>query len=80
MSLNIKNPRTHQLVRELATALQVSQTDAVTLAVEEALHRDQNTYASRLKNIRKTATQIRAHVKNTSESDREIYDRDGLFT
>lgn len=37
MSLNIKNERTHALVRELATLRGVSQTDAVTEAVEQRL-------------------------------------------
>jgi antitoxin VapB len=37
MSLNIKNERTHALVRELATLTGMSQTDAVTDAVERRL-------------------------------------------
>lgn len=37
MSLNIKNERTHALVRELATLMGVSQTDAVNDAVSRRL-------------------------------------------
>jgi antitoxin VapB len=37
MSLNIKNPETHRLVRELAEATGLSQTAAVTLAVSAQL-------------------------------------------
>jgi antitoxin VapB len=37
MSLNIKNERTHELVRRLATLTGMSQTDAVTDAVERRL-------------------------------------------
>lgn len=37
MSLNIKNPETHRLVRELAKAMGLSQTAAVTLAVSAQL-------------------------------------------
>lgn len=37
MSLNIKNPETHRLVRELAKATGLSQTAAVTLAVSAQL-------------------------------------------
>jgi antitoxin VapB len=37
VSLNIKNERTHALVRELATLRGVSQTDAVTEAVERRI-------------------------------------------
>ena len=38
MSLNIKNERTHALVRELATLRGVSQTEAVEDAVRAHLH------------------------------------------
>lgn len=37
VSLNIKNERTHALVRELATLRGVNQTDAVTEAVEHRI-------------------------------------------
>ena len=37
MSLNIKNERTHALVRELATLTGMTQTDAVTDAVQRRL-------------------------------------------
>jgi antitoxin VapB len=37
VSLNIKNERTHALVRELATLRGVNQTDAVTEAVERRI-------------------------------------------
>jgi antitoxin VapB len=40
MSLNIKNERTHQLIRELATIQGVSLVAAVTEAVEEKLARE----------------------------------------
>ncbi|MDR0591883.1 MAG: type II toxin-antitoxin system VapB family antitoxin [Bifidobacteriaceae bacterium] len=39
MSINIKNPRTHGLVRELAAATGLTQTAAVELAVREQLRR-----------------------------------------
>ncbi len=37
MSLNIKNPETHQLARELAALLQTTVTSAVTLALKESI-------------------------------------------
>lgn len=37
MPLNIKNDETHRLARELAQQLQLSITDAVTLALRESL-------------------------------------------
>ena len=40
MSLNIKNPRCHRLVRELAGLTGESMTSAVTRAVEERLERE----------------------------------------
>jgi antitoxin VapB len=39
MSLNIKNPRTHQLARDLAALTGESVTDAVTVALQERLER-----------------------------------------
>ena len=39
MSLNIKNPHTHALAAGLARRLNVSMTEAVTLALEEKLAR-----------------------------------------
>ena len=37
MSLNIKNPETHQLARELAALLHTTGTSAVTLALQESI-------------------------------------------
>ena len=37
MSLNIKNPETHELARELAAILQTTVTSAVTLALKESI-------------------------------------------
>lgn len=80
MSLNIKNPHTHQLVRELAAALQVSQTEAVTLAVQERLRQENEAAGGRLATIRGTARQIRAHVNEpASTQDGGLYDEEGLF-
>lgn len=39
MSLNIKNPETHELVRELAERTGESMTQAITVAVRERLKR-----------------------------------------
>ena len=43
-SLNIKNPETYRLVRELADATGESLTDAVTTAVRERLERVRNDF------------------------------------
>jgi hypothetical protein len=42
MSLNIKNPETHKLVKELATLKGVSLTTAVTLAVVNEIEREKS--------------------------------------
>ena len=47
MSLNIKNERTHALVRELAALTGMSQTSAVEDAVRRRLHELQGTKAPR---------------------------------
>lgn len=39
MGINIKNPETERLIRELATKTGKGQTEAVTIAVQEALER-----------------------------------------
>ena len=39
-SLNIRNPRAHELARELATSRQVGITDAVIVALENELRRE----------------------------------------
>ena len=81
MSLNIKNPRTHLLVRELADVLQVSQTEAVTVAVQDRLRQDNEAASTRLTTIRPTTEQIRAHVNQPSSTQSDtIYDKEGLFS
>lgn len=79
MSLNIKNPRTHALVRELASVLQVSQTEAVTFAVEELLRQEQQEDNKRLAAIRRTGDQIRRHTKEPPAAKDALYDKEGLF-
>ena len=55
MSLNIKNPRTHELARELATLTGESVTEAVTVALVQRLERvrqaSRGSLAARLLNI-----------------------------
>lgn len=77
MSLNIKNRHTHDLVRELADVLEVSQTEAVTLAVSERLERERHTSTGRLQALRMTAEAVRGHVIRDGQD--HLYDRDGLF-
>ena len=51
MTMNIKNPRTHRLARELATVTGLSVTAAVTLALEESLAKHVRDVESRKKRL-----------------------------
>lgn len=65
VSLNIQNERTHALDRELATLRGVSQTEAVTEAVEQrlaALRRTADDRPRRAENILRLAAAFRAHT------------------
>ncbi len=83
MSLNIKNPETYRLVRELAEITGESMTTAVTEAVRDRLTRvrqpeNQGSMADRLHEI---ATDMRARLpQDFLEADPTdlLYDRDGL--
>ena len=77
MSLNIKNERTHALVRELATLRGVSQTDAVTEAVEQRLaelHRGAPDRTRTTENILRLAAEFRAHAGDIDLSVDDLYD------
>lgn len=80
MSLNIKNERTHGLVRELATLSGMSQTDAVTDAVQRRLtelkaapHDDR---AARLTRVLELSREIRESFEpdGIPDIDAELYD------
>ncbi|HEU0207316.1 MAG TPA: type II toxin-antitoxin system VapB family antitoxin [Pseudolysinimonas sp.] len=80
MSLNIKNERTHALVRKLATLSGMSQTDAVTDAVERRLaelraapHDDGS---ARLARVLELAREIRESFgpDGVPDIDAELYD------
>jgi antitoxin VapB len=82
VSLNIKNERTHALVRELAEATGLSQTSAVEQAVErwlEEIKRQQ----SRRDAHRALLDEYLAHVTDESRDAMqramdELYDENGL--
>lgn len=82
MSLNIKNPRTHDLVRELARRTGQSQTGAVEAAVSRMLdelgpHDAEPTRASRLAAARALVTAYRADL--TAAERQRIRSADGLL-
>lgn len=84
MSLNIKNERTHALVRELATRSGMSQTEAVEDAVRRRL--DQLSAASddgrdsRVERVLALAADISSRLKPDSFEDVNnwLYDENGL--
>ena len=81
MSLNIKNERTHALVRELATLSGMSQTDAVTDAVERRIAELSSgpggDRAARLERVLDLAREIRESfgADGVPDIDSELYDR-----
>jgi antitoxin VapB len=82
MSLNIKNPETHQLVQELAALTGETQTTAVTIAVRERLdrvrHLHEASLADRLLAIgRDTAPRLREPFRTADHGDL-LYDERGL--
>jgi antitoxin VapB len=64
MSLNIKNPETHALAAELARRLDVSMTEAVTLALADKLAATSREAeaARKLETLKRTAALITAMI------------------
>jgi hypothetical protein len=76
MGINIKNPETEQLIRELAEKTGKGQTEAVTIAVREALGRlDKRGLAERIMAIsRETAPLLKGF-----DMDEALYGENGLY-
>lgn len=82
MSLNIKNPQTHKLARELAGLTGESVTEAVTVAVQERLERlrqaREGSLAARLLAIGEDcAARLREPYRSADHADL-LYDERGL--
>ena len=86
MSLNIKNERTHALVRQLAQMTGQSQTSAVEDAVRrriEELSRSEDEVEARIKRIEQIAAEFSADLTEEDRAalwsaDDYFYDEDGL--
>jgi antitoxin VapB len=76
MSLNIKNERTHALVRELATLTGMSQTDAVTHAVEHRIAelRQRGAGEAKAERILRLAREFRQHAGDIDLTTDDLYD------
>ncbi len=83
MSLNIKNPETYRLVRELADITGESMTTAVTEAVRDRLARvrQSETPGVMADQLHEIATGMRARLPDDfldADPTSPLYDRDGL--
>jgi hypothetical protein len=76
MGINIKNAETERLIRELAEKIGKGQTEAVTIAVRQALERE---------NRRGIAERLMAIAKETAplmkgfDMDEALYGENGLY-
>jgi antitoxin VapB len=75
MSLNIKNPETHRLARELARRNGETLTTAITIALKERLERQKKEVdkESRLDWLRRITAETAA-IMNDGRSSKEIMD------
>ncbi len=88
MSLNIKNPETHALIRELARLKGVSMTAAVTAAVQEEIRRTKANTSEVPDSPESRYERLRSHVRQYArlvpapihswEIDAYLYDENGL--
>ena len=80
MSLNIKNPETHELARELAALLHTTVTSAVTLALKESIATRETGSQPVAKVERLRAISARAAARVRATSARDLHDvADGLY-
>ena len=81
MSLNIKNERVHDLVRELAELTHQNQTSAVEQAVQRMLDEVRNERDARLERLLAITADIAPHLKpgpGSQDIDELLYDEYGL--
>ena len=85
MSLNIKNPETHNLARELAAILSTTVTSAVTVALQVSIaaHGSGKHPQDRLERLRAISQRAAARVRATPGPDLQLvaddlYDANGL--
>jgi antitoxin VapB len=76
MGINIKNPETERLIRELAQKTGKSQTEAVTSAVREQLDRLRVEQSSevRLARMKAIVDEIAPRLKGMPDHDEYLYD------
>jgi antitoxin VapB len=80
MGLSIKNPEAERLIRELAEKTGKGQTEAVTVAVREALERlNRDAEAERICKAIDEITERTAPLLKDFDMDDALYGRDGLY-
>jgi hypothetical protein len=80
MGLNIKNPETERLVREFAEKIGKGQTEAVTVAVREALERlNKGAEAERIYKAITEIAERTAPLLKDFDMDDALYGPDGLY-
>ncbi|MEL4359001.1 MULTISPECIES: type II toxin-antitoxin system VapB family antitoxin [unclassified Luteococcus] len=75
-TMNIKDPRVHELARELAELRRTSATAAVRQALEDALREENRRRADRVGALR--ALQLRAAAIPEWLEEQDLYDETGL--
>jgi antitoxin VapB len=81
VSMNIKSQEAHDLARRLAEREGTSLTDAVTIALREAIERREADDAALLAEVKEIAARIRAKLPPGLTSEQalaDLYDEDGL--
>ncbi len=74
MGINIKNPETERLIRELAKLTGEGQTEAVTKAVTERLERVQKRSYGRMRRLTQIAAEMAPLLKDMPSIDEYLYD------
>lgn len=80
MGINIKNPETERLIRELAEKTGKGQTEAVTIAVQDALERlAEKDRSARIYNALTELAEQTAPLMKDFDMDDALYGPDGLY-
>jgi antitoxin VapB len=74
MAMNIKNPETERLARELAKRTGESLTVAITVALKERLERENGTKPESRREWLERITAITAPLMNDGRSSKELFD------
>jgi antitoxin VapB len=80
VGINIKNPETERLIRELASLIGKGQTEAVTIAVREQLERlrADSVAEKRIAAMKEIADRTAPLLKDL-DMDEALYGEDGLY-